>query len=318
MMTAERLTPLIERLPPVQGRLEADAPLARYTWFKAGGPAEVLFQPEDADDLARFLAAKPGDVPVTVLGTASNVIIRDGGIEGVVIRIGRGFAGIEIEDDVITAGAGANDLNVARRAAEAGLSGLEFLCGIPGAVGGGLRMNAGAYGREFKDVVMDADALDASGTRHRMDLEALGLGYRRSSVPEDWIFVSARFRGVPGNKDDIARRMEEIQAEREKTQPVRMPTGGSTFANPPESVSGGAKAWELIEKAGCRGLVRGGAKVSERHCNFLVNTGTATAADLEGLGEEVRRRVREETGVTLEWEIRRLGRLVGRQGEGMS
>jgi len=309
MMTAERLTPLIESLPRVRGGLEADAPLARYTWFKVGGAADVLFQPEDADDLATFLAGKPAGVPVTVIGTASNIIIRDGGIEGVVVRIGRGFAAIEIEGDVITAGAGANDLNVARRALEAGLGGLEFLSGIPGAIGGALRMNAGAYGREIKDVVIDADALDAAGKSHRLGGEALGLGYRCSTVPEDWIFTSARLRGAADDKDEIARRMDDIQAEREKTQPVKTPTGGSTFANPPASVSGGMKAWELIDKAGCRGLIRGGAKVSDQHCNFLINTGAATAADLEGLGEEVRRRVMADSGVTLEWEIRRLGRL---------
>ena len=314
MMTAERLIPLIERLPQVRGSLEADAPLARFTWFKVGGPAEVLFQPEDADDLAGFLRDKPADVPVTVIGTASNVIIRDGGIEGVVVRIGRGFAGIEAEGDIITAGAGANDLNVARHALEAGLGGLEFLCGIPGAIGGAIRMNAGAYGREIKDVIIDADALDATGNRHRLGLPELGLGYRRSIVPEDWIFTAARLRGVPGDKDEIAHRMDDIQAERGKTQPVKTPTGGSTFANPPASVSGGAKAWELIEKAGCRGLSRGGARVSDQHCNFLINDGDATAADLEGLGEEVRRRVLENSGVTLEWEIRRFGR----HSEGLS
>lgn len=308
MMTAERLIPLIERLPGVRGRLEAAAPLARFTWFKVGGPADVLFQPEDAGDLAAFLRDKPADVPVTVIGTASNVIIRDGGIEGVVVRIGRGFAGIEAEGDIITAGAGANDLNVARLARDAGLGGLEFLSGIPGAIGGAIRMNAGAYGREIKDVIIDADALDAAGNRHRLGLPELGLGYRRSIVPEDWIFTAARLRGIPGDKDEIAGRMDEIRSEREKTQPVKTPTGGSTFRNPEGANPEGAKAWELIEKAGCRGLSRGGARVSEQHCNFLINDGDATAADLEGLGEEIRRRVLKDSGVTLEWEIRRLGR----------
>ncbi len=308
MMTAERLIPLIERLPGVRGRLEADAPLARFTWFKVGGAADVLFQPEDAGDLAGFLRDKPADVPVTVIGTASNVIIRDGGIEGVVVRIGRGFAGIEAEGGIITAGAGANDLNVARLACDAGLGGLEFLSGIPGAIGGAIRMNAGAYGREIKDVIIDADALDATGNRHRLGLPELGLGYRRSIVPEDWIFTAARLRGVPGDKDEIARRMDEIGSEREKTQPVKTPTGGSTFRNPEGANPEGAKAWELIEKAGCRGLSRGGARVSDQHCNFLINDGDATAADLEGLGEEIRRRVLKHSGVTLEWEIRRLGR----------
>ncbi len=308
MMTAERLSPLIESLPRVRGRLEAAAPLARYTWFKVGGPADALFQPEDADDLAGFLRDKPADVPVTVIGTASNIIIRDGGIEGVVVRIGRGFAGIEVEGDVITAGAGANDLNVARRALEAGLGGLEFLSGVPGAIGGALRMNAGAYGREIKDVIIDADTLDATGNRHRLGLPELGLGYRRSIVPEGWIFTAARLRGFPSDKDEIAGRMDDIQAEREITQPVKTPTGGSTFANPSASVSGGAKAWELIDQAGCRGLSRGGARVSDQHCNFLINDGDATAADLEGLGEEIRRRVLKDSGVKLEWEIKRFGR----------
>ena len=221
----------------------------------------------------------------------------------VVIRIGRGFSHIEHENGVITAGAGATDINVARKARDEGLSGLEFLSGIPGTIGGGLRMNAGAYGREFRDVVIDACALDGEGNRHRLDLDALGLAYRQCAIDEDWIFVSARLAGEPGDKADITRRMEEIGTEREKTQPVKTPTGGSTFANPE-----GAKAWELIDKAGCRGLTRGGAKVSELHCNFLINTGKASAADLEGLGEEVRRRVMKDSGVMLEWEIRRLGR----------
>jgi UDP-N-acetylmuramate dehydrogenase len=303
MTMAERLPSLIERLPRVRGSLEADAPLARFTWFKVGGPADALFQPEDADDLAGFLRDKPADVPVTVIGTASNIIIRDGGIEGVVVRIGRGFAGIDIEGDVITAGAGANDLNVARKARDAGLGGLEFLTGIPGAIGGALRMNAGAYGREIKDVIIDAEALDEQGKPHRLELAGLGFGYRHCAVPEDWIFTAARLRGVAGDKDEIAGRMDDIQAEREKTQPVKTPTGGSTFRNPE-----GAKAWELIDKAGCRGLKRGGARVSDRHCNFLINDGEATAADLEGLGEEIRRRVLKRTGVKLEWEIRRFGR----------
>ncbi len=309
MMPAKQAPPvLIERLPPVRGTLEADAPMARFTWFKTGGPADVLFQPADADDLATFLAGKPAGVPVTVIGTASNIIIRDGGVEGVVVRIGRGLSDIRIEGGEITAGAGANDLNVARKARDAGLGGLEFLCGIPGAIGGALRMNAGAYGREIADVVVDAEALDGAGEVHRLGATELGFGYRRSSVPEDWIFTSARLKGSPADKDAIGRRMDEIQAEREITQPIKTPTGGSTFANPPDFESGGLKAWELIDKAGCRGLKRGGAEVSELHCNFLINTGAATAADLEGLGEEIRRRVFDDSGVSLEWEIRCIGR----------
>jgi len=311
MMTARKPAPgLIGRLPTVRGDLAADVPLAKYTWFKVGGPAEVLFQPADADDLALLLRGKPADVPVTVIGAASNVIVRDGGVPGIVVRVGSGFADIAIDGDAIVAGAAAHDLNVARRARDAGIAGLEFLAGVPGTVGGALRMNAGAYGREMKDVVASAEALDPAGGRHRLGPGDLGFAYRHCAVPEDWIFTSARLAGTPGDAAAITRRMDDIRAEREAAQPVRAPTGGSTFRNPdgaPGGVPGGAKAWELIERAGCRGLRRGGAAVSEKHCNFLVNNGGATAADLEGLGEEVRRRVFEETGVTLEWEIRRLG-----------
>jgi len=302
-MTAERTRPgLIDRLPAVRGGLVADAPIARFTWFKVGGLAEVLFEPVDADDLQRFLSAKPADVPVTMIGAASNVIVRDGGVPGVVVRLGRGFAQVAVDGADIVAGAAAHDLTVARRARDAGIAGLEFLAGIPGSIGGAIRMNAGAYGREIKDVIVDADALDPKGGRHRLAAADLGLAYRECRVAEDRIFIAARLRGRPGDKDDIQRRIQEIQNQRESTQPVRTPTGGSTFRNPP-----GLRAWELIEQAGCRGLRRGGAQVSNMHCNFLINTGGATAADLEGLGEEVRRRVFEASGVTLEWEIRRLG-----------
>ncbi|MFQ5764250.1 MAG: UDP-N-acetylmuramate dehydrogenase, partial [Rhodospirillales bacterium] len=233
MMTA-RKTPsgLIERLSAVRGGLSAGAPIARFTWFKVGGPAEVLFEPADADDLATLLADRPADVPVTVLGVGSNLIVRDGGIPGVVVRLGRGFAAIDVAGDTITAGAAAHDVNVARRARDESLAGLEFLSGIPGTVGGTVRMNGGAYGREIKDVLIDADALDTKGRRHRLGLDELGLGYRACAVPEDWIFVAARLRGEPGDKVGITRRMDEVQAERESTQPVRTPTGGSTFKNP--------------------------------------------------------------------------------------
>ena len=303
MMAAERTRPgLIDRMPQVRGSLTANAPVARFTWFKVGGPAEVLFEPADADDLAQFLAAKPAAAPVTVIGTASNVIVRDGGIPGVVIRLGRGFNDIAVAGAEIAAGAAAHDITVARRARDAGIAGLEFLSGIPGSVGGALAMNAGAYGREIKDVIVEAEAVDGGGRRHRLAPADLGLSYRTVAVPTDWIFVAARLKGEPGDKDEIQRRMQEIQREREATQPIRTPTGGSTFRNPK-----GEKAWALIEKAGCRGLRRGGAQVSEMHCNFLINTGNATAADLESLGEEVRRRVHEATGIALEWEIRRLG-----------
>ncbi len=303
MMAARAPDPhLVERLPRVRGRYTADAPLDRITWFRVGGPAEVMFRPADADDLEQFMALRPPEVPVTVLGVGSNLLVRDGGVPGVVVRLGRGFATIAVKGSEVQAGAAALDLNVAVAAREAGLTGLEFLSGVPGTVGGALRMNAGAFGREMADVVVAARALDPGGRVRELAPADLGFGYRACAVPEDWIFVSARLQGEPGRPDDIARRMADIAAAREQSQPLRIATGGSTFKNPE-----GAKAWELIDCAGCRGLRRGGAVVSEKHCNFLINTGTATAADLEGLGEEVRRRVFEATGVRLEWEIRRIG-----------
>ena len=240
---------------------------------------------------------------MTVIGVGSNLLVRDGGISGVTIRLGRGFAGLTIEDDTLQVGAGALDLNVALTAAEAGLAGLEFLSGVPGTIGGGLRMNAGAYGGEIKDVLVAATAVDRTGTMHRVPAAELDLSYRHSGAPEDWIFTAAILRGRRGDRHEIAGRMAEIQAAREASQPIRSRTGGSTFANPP-----GHQAWQLIDAAGCRGLVRGGAMVSEKHTNFLINTGTASAADIEGLGEEVRRRVHVEFGIVLEWEIRRIGR----------
>ncbi len=293
---------LLARLPKVRGRLSADVPLAPLTWFRVGGPAEVLFRPADADDLAEFLAGTPLDIPVTVIGVASNLLVRDGGIPGVTVRLGRGFADIAVAGEEIAAGAGALDLNVALTAAAAGLAGFEFLSGVPGTIGGGLRMNAGAYGGEIKDVLVAAEALDRGGALHRIPGGEMGLSYRNCGVAGDWIFTAARLRGRRGDPVAIARRMDEIRAAREASQPIRARTGGSTFANPP-----GDQAWRLIDAAGCRGLVRGGAMVSEKHANFLINTGAASAADLEGLGEEVRRRVHAEFGVVLEWEIRRVG-----------
>ncbi len=303
MMAAEMANrSLIARLPAVRGRYTENAPLGPVTWFRVGGPAEVMFRPIDVQDLAGFLAGKPADVPVIVLGVGSNLLVRDGGVPGVVVRLGRGFAGIETEGDEVRVGAGALDVNVALVAGGAGIAGLEFLSGVPGTIGGALRMNAGAYGAETKDVVVGARAVDPVGRVRDLDPEDLGFGYRCCAVPRDWIFVSARLRGRLGDRAAIARRTEEIRTAREQTQPIRSRTGGSTFANPP-----GGKAWELIERAGCRGLTRGGAQVSEKHCNFLINTGNATAADLEALGEEVRRRVFETSGVRLEWEIQRIG-----------
>ena len=306
MMAAKR-TPAapqrpIERLPPVRGRLTENAPLAQLTWLRVGGPAEVMFRPADAEDLAQFLARKPKDVKVTVIGVASNLLIRDGGVKGVVVRLGRGFVEIESQGEEITAGAGALDLNVALSACAAGIAGLEFLSGIPGTVGGGLRMNAGAYGAEFKDVLVSATAFDAKGKRREMTPAEMDLSYRHCGVAEDWVFVSARFKGKRDEAQAIGARMAAIQAQREESQPIRARTGGSTFANPP-----GHKAWELIDKAGCRGLKLGGAQVSSKHANFLINTGEASAADVENLGEEVRRRVLEKSGVGLEWEIKRFG-----------
>jgi UDP-N-acetylmuramate dehydrogenase len=302
IMTPVRHRPLIDRLPPVRGRITADAPLAGVTWFRVGGPAEVMFRPADREDLAGFLAGLPAEVPVTVIGVGSNLLVRDGGVPGVVIRLGKGFAGIRAEQSHVHAGAAALDLNVARVAAEAGIAGLEFLSGIPGTIGGALRMNAGAYGRELVDVIVEAEALDRRGETHRLSKQGLGLTYRHSSVPEDWIFTQAELVGAPGDTAAILARLAEIQSAREATQPIRSRTGGSTFANPP-----GHKAWELIDRAGCRGLALGGALVSEKHCNFLINAGGASAADIEELGETVRRRVREATGLELRWEIRRIG-----------
>jgi UDP-N-acetylmuramate dehydrogenase len=292
---------LIDRLPKPRGRLTADAPLGLQTWFRAGGSAEVMFRPADVEDLSSFLAALPADVPVMVLGVGSNVIVRDGGVKGVVIRLMRGFTAIAVEGSEVVAGAGALDLNVALTARDHALAGLEFLSGIPGTIGGAFPTNAGAYGGELAQVLIAAEAVDRGGNVHKVKPEKLGLAYRHSAAPADWIFTSARLRATPGDQLAIARRIAEIDSARVESQP-RSRTGGSTFANPP-----GHKAWELIDRAGCRGLRVGGAQVSEKHTNFLINTGEATASDIEALGEEVRRRVFEQSGVKLEWEIRRIG-----------
>ena len=298
---------LIARLPAVRGRLSADAPLADITWFRVGGPAEVMFRPADRDDLIAFLRDKPKDVDVTVLGVGSNTLVRDGGVPGVVIRLGRGFVEIAATGDEVEAGAGALDVNVATVAQQAGIAGLEFLRGIPGTIGGGLRMNAGAYGTEFKDVLLWADALDEKGNLHRLTPAEMKFGYRHCGIPDNWIFLGARLKGQAGDPVAIRARMDEIQAAREGSQPIRSRTGGSTFANPE-----GHKAWQLVDAAGCRGLVIGDAQVSEQHCNFLINRGNATAADLEILGETVRERVKAQSGIELRWEIRRIGK--GREG----
>ncbi len=302
VMTKRKETTLTDRLPAVRGRYRENAPLAGVTWFGVGGPAEVVFRPADIEDLSHFLRDKPADVPVTVIGVGSNILVRDGGVPGVVVRLGRAFANIAVEGRNIVCGAACLDLNVATAAKNAGIAGLEFLCGVPGTIGGALRMNAGAYGRETKDILVEAQALDPHGQVHVLKGADLGMTYRKSALPCDWIFVEARLHGDPGDPETIAQRMAEIRAERGGSQPVRSRTGGSTFKNPP-----GHKAWELIDKAGCRGLRRGAAMVSEQHCNFLINTGNATAADLEFLGEEIRTRVHQASGIRLEWEIRRIG-----------
>jgi UDP-N-acetylmuramate dehydrogenase len=294
---------LIDRLPAVRGELTADASLAAYTWFRVGGPADVLFQPADRDDLLEFLAAKPADVPVTMIGVGSNLLVRDGGVRGVVIRLGRSFGQIErAGDQMIRAGAGAIDPAVSAFARDLGLAGLEFLTGVPGTIGGALRMNAGAYGGDMRAITVSATLVDAKGELKQLTGEEIGFSYRHTEVPEEWIFVEAILRGHPGDCAEIAAKMAAIRAAREDSQPLRTRTGGSTFANPPET-----SAWKLVDEAGCRGLKVGGAQVSEKHCNFLLNLGDATAADIETLGEEVRARVKATSGVDLRWEIRRIG-----------
>jgi UDP-N-acetylmuramate dehydrogenase len=299
-----------EAMPPLKGRIEANAALGPLTWFRVGGPAEYLVKPASAADLAQFLRALPGEVPVKAVGAASNLIIRDGGIAGVVIRLARGFSTVTVEADGIVCGAAALDATVAEHAAAGGLGGLEFLCGIPGSIGGAVAMNAGAYGSDMAACLDWAEVVTRAGELVRLPAAELHLSYRHSRLPAGAVVTRARLRAAPGDARLIASRMAEIRDSRAATQPVRARTGGSTFANPP-----GMKAWELIDGAGCRGLVRGGAQVSELHCNFLLNTGEATAADLEGLGEEVRRRGAAATGVTLVWEIRRIGQPNGPAAE---
>ena len=291
-------------MPDLRGRLASNQPLAPYTWFRVGGPAQALFSPADEADLAYFLAHLPREIPVTVIGLGSNLIVRDGGVPGVVIRLGgKAFGEIEIlPDNRLRAGTAVPDMKAARAAAEAGLDGLAFLRGIPGSIGGALRMNAGAHGGETTDVLIEARGVDRAGTIRTFTHDAMGFSYRHSEAPEDVIFTSALFQGRPGAPAAIMAEMDRITAAREASQPIREKTGGSTFANPkPQS------AWKVIDAAGCRGLVMGDAQVSEMHCNFLINRGQASAADIEGLGEEVRRRVLAHSGVELRWEIRRIG-----------
>jgi UDP-N-acetylmuramate dehydrogenase len=291
------------RLPQLRGRLMSNQPLAELTWFRVGGPAQVLFMPEDEADLAYFLGQLPAEIPVTVVGLGSNLIVRDGGVPGVVIRLGRRFGEVKVEEGTrIRAGTAVPDVKVSRAAQEAAITGLAFFRGIPGAIGGALRMNGGAYGRETKDALIEARGVDRQGRVRVFANADMHYTYRHCGAPDDVIFTQALFQGAPGDPATIAAEMEKITESREATQPIKSRTGGSTFKNPP-----GHKAWQLIDAAGCRGLKRGGAQVSEMHCNFLINLGSATAADIEGLGETVRRRVMENSGIELEWEIKRIG-----------
>ena len=291
-------------MPQLRGRLVADQPLASFTWFRTGGPAQAFFTPIDEDDLGYFLQNLRQEIPLTLIGAGSNMIIRDGGVPGVVMRLaGKAFTDISIEDGAhIRAGAAVPDVKVARAAADAGIAGLSFFRGIPGCIGGALRMNAGAHGGETTDVLVEARGLDRQGRTHVFTHADMGFSYRHSSVPADIIFTQALFQGRPGLPADILAEMDEITAAREAAQPIKEKTGGSTFKNP-----AGHKAWQLVDAAGCRGLVVGDAQVSQMHCNFLINRGNASAADIENLGEEVRRRVKDNSGVELEWEIKRIG-----------
>jgi UDP-N-acetylmuramate dehydrogenase len=291
-------------LDGIRGKLTCKAPLAPYTWFKTGGPADWLFEPADMDDLKAFLERLDGEIPVMALGLGSNMIVRDGGVPGVVVRLGKAFAGVQHTGEMeLICGGGASGILVASTARDLGIAGLEFLRGIPGTVGGFVRMNGGAYGREVADVLQDCAVILPDGNFITLNAEELDYSYRHSALPDGAIVVSARFRGHPGEPAAIGAEMDRIAAAREASQPLRTKTGGSTFKNPE-----GHKAWELVDRAGCRGLTLGGAQVSEKHTNFLINTGTATSADIEGLGEMVRDKVYTATGVSLEWEIQRVGR----------
>ena len=313
MARRPRSSSLLDRMPTVRGRLRADVDLAPLAWFRVGGPADILFQPADAQDLAHFLAAVPGDISVAVIGAGSNLLIRDGGIRGVVVQLGAGFSDIQIDGDgLIHAGAAVMDVKLASAARDAGLTGLEFLRGIPGAMGGAARMNAGAFGGELRDIFISAQGIDRLGQLREFSSEQAGFGYRKSAFPADVILTRISVRGQPGDRGVISARMAQIAAERSANQPVGARTGGSTFANPADPKAAGRKAWELIDAAGCRGLRIGDAMVSEKHCNFLINCGAATAADLERLGEQVRARVLEVTGIALHWEIQRIGDEGGR------
>lgn len=294
---------LAEALPGLRGRLRAGVSMAEITWFRVGGPAEVLFTPADEADLIYFLQGTPGEVPVTVVGVGSNLLVRDGGVPGVVIRLGRGFSEIDALDDArIRCGTAVPDVRLAQAAAKAEIDRLAFYRGIPGSIGGALRMNAGAHGTETRDVLIDARAVDRRGQLHVIGVDELGYGYRHCGAPADFIFTQATYQGEPGARTEIEKAMQEVAEYREEHQPTKARTGGSTFKNPP-----GHSAWRLVDAAGCRGLRVGGAHVSELHCNFLINDGAATASDIEGLGETIRERVEATSGLRLEWEIKRIG-----------
>jgi UDP-N-acetylmuramate dehydrogenase len=303
-MTYPDLSPeILPRMPQLRGRVAANAPLADLTWFRVGGPAQLLFTPADEADLAYFLGRLPQTVPVVAIGLGSNLLVREGGVPGIVVRLGRGFSTLRVEPGQrVRVGAAVPDAKLARAAAAAGVAGLAFYRGVPGSIGGALRMNAGAHGAETRDVLIEARAVDRAGAVHVLPRAAMKLTYRRAGVPADFIFTEALLQGTPGAVEAIVQQMEEVAAYREAHQPIRERTGGSTFKNPP-----GHSAWKLIAAAGCRGLVVGGAKVSAMHCNFLINDDNASAEDIERLGETVRARVKETSGVTLEWEIVRLG-----------
>ncbi len=296
------MTALAAKLPPVRGRLLENVPMATRSWLRVGGPADVLFVPDGEDDLAAFLAACPEEIPVTVIGATSNLLIRDGGIRGVVIQLGRAFAGISVSATTITAGAGASCAAVSEAAAKAGISGFAFLCGIPGLVGGAMAMNAGAHGCDIAGVIVSATALDNKGRRHILSPQDMDFSYRHCGAAERFIFTGAAFRGTPESTAEIRSKMAEFKGKREATQPIHEATAGSTFKNPP-----GMRAWELIEQAGCADMRVGDAHLSPLHKNFMINGGKATAFDCETLGEAVRRKVQEKTGVSLEWEIRIVG-----------
>ncbi len=298
---------LLERLPSVRGKLSENVSLAPYSWLRVGGPAEAFFMPKDEADLALFLSALPEDIPVTVLGVASNTLIRDGGIKGVTIRLGPTFAKITTSGRTLTTGAAALDNKVAASAAKAGIADLEFYAGIPGTIGGALRMNAGCYGSETKGVLEEVVAIDRRGRRQLMSLEDMEYSYRHSGASAELIYTEARFRGSPDNPADIQARMDDITAKREESQPIREKTGGSTFKNPDPEKSGGRGAWQVIDAAGGRGFRVGGAQMSEKHCNFMINADNATALDLETLGETIRDMVKQSEGVELEWEVKRIG-----------